>query len=104
MKCRSICSGLFGAVAVAVLAFVLAPLGWGGSGEQGLIGEVWINSSADAIAHAASLLGEEVDRRIERFERTRCASEKRPRPAGRIPLSAAAPAPSPAATNWGAIR
>lgn len=58
----------------------------------------------DAIAHAASLLGEEVDRRIERFERTRRASEKRSRPAGRIPLSAAAPAPSPAATNWGAIR
>ena len=58
----------------------------------------------DAIAHAAALLGEEVDRRIERFERTRRAREKRPRRADRMPLSAAAPAPGPAATNWAAIR
>ena len=57
----------------------------------------------DAIAHAASLLGEEVDRRIERFERARRAYETRPRPADRIPLFAAAPAPSPTATDWGAI-
>lgn len=58
----------------------------------------------DAIAHAAALLGEEVDRRIEGFERTRRARAKRSRPTGRIPLSAAVAAPSPAATNWAAIR
>jgi hypothetical protein len=54
----------------------------------------------EAIARAADMLAEDLDRRVERLARTQRACQKRSGLTMRMPLAAAAPAPSPAATHW----
>ena len=52
------CAWLGWAAAFALVAFMLAPLGWGGADGQDLLGEVWINSSQDAYDTAELMLAE----------------------------------------------